>query len=170
MQSLLPLKQLNLSRWRWLFELTIFCHSSRRTYADASWTMTKDAKHSAPPAAGEIGDTSLRGAHKDTKHWKFECWREHHEAAQFFRLLVVTRLVAAMPWPATVGHLSVPKPSSDTLKVCRSPTLASVLLPMTRHDQAYGLFALWITLRLCGDSYWMTRDSLCRGGMSGSPP
>ena len=33
----------------------------------------------------EPGDTSLRGAHKDSRNWKFECRREPYEAAQFLR-------------------------------------------------------------------------------------
>ena len=45
----------------------------------------KNAKTFALSDTEETGDTSLRGAHKDSRHWKFECRREPHEAAQFLR-------------------------------------------------------------------------------------
>ena len=47
--------------------------------------MIRDAKTFSLPDPAEPGDTSLRGAHKDSRHWKFECRREHCEAAQFLR-------------------------------------------------------------------------------------
>ena len=85
MEHLLVLRKINFSRWRWLLESTIFSHSSRRTYADECWTMIKDAKTFTQSDTEEPGDTSLRGAHKDSRHWKFECRREPFEATQFLR-------------------------------------------------------------------------------------
>ena len=85
MENFVVLKQLNFPRWRWLFENTVFYHSSRRTYADGCWTTIKDAKTLTPSDGEETGNTSLCGAHKDSRHWKFQCRREPHEAAQFFR-------------------------------------------------------------------------------------
>ena len=76
MENLIPLKRLIFYRWRWHTEYTVLCHSSRRTFVDESWTMIKDAKD---PTSR---DTSLRGCHKDSRHWKFECRREYAEVAQ----------------------------------------------------------------------------------------
>ena len=47
--------------------------------------MIKDAKTFTLSDLEEPGDTSSRGAHKDSRHWKFECRREPHEASQFLR-------------------------------------------------------------------------------------
>ena len=85
MENLPVLEQLNFPRWRWLFKNTVFYHCSRRTFADDCWTMIKDAKSLTPSDAEETGDTSLCGAHKDSRHWTFQCRREPHEAAQFLR-------------------------------------------------------------------------------------
>ena len=118
MEHLLVLKKTNFSRWRYLSESTGFYHSSRRTYADECGTMIKDAKTFTLSDTEEPGDTSLRGAHKDTRHWKFECRREPHEARQFLRRSLGF-------WHRRAGNDTPFKPSfvSQAIAACNHWTL-----------------------------------------------
>ena len=152
MGHLLVLKQINFSRWRWLSESTIFSHSSRRTCADECWTLSDTE---------EPGDTSLRGAHKDSRHWKFECRREPHEASQFLRrslgLIAVLGMTHLLFPPlchkplllVITGHSHALQPSND---VCRSLIKAKALLLTMKHDPVYGPSARCTSLRLYGNN------------------
>ena len=99
--------------------------------------MIRDAKTFTLSDTEETGDTSLCGVHKDSRHWKFECRREPHEAAQFlcrslglwhrragddtpFEISSVTNTLLLV----TTGHFHALRLSNDMLKVCRSPTAA----------------------------------------------
>ena len=99
--------------------------------------MIRDAKTFSLSDTEEPGDTSLRGAHKDSRHWNFECRREPYEAAQFLRrsldsgiaVLGMTHLLNPPPCHESLllvitGHFHALQPSDDMLTVCRSPTEA----------------------------------------------
>ena len=122
MESLLPLKQFLISR-------------SFVTAPDAP-SRTSPAKNPPPPASGGIGDASLRGAHKESRHWKFNAYVNptmQRSSCTALRdsgtdTLVMIRpsrplLWHTMLWLATAGHLTVLKPSGNTSKACGSMTL-----------------------------------------------
>ena len=105
--------------------------------------MIRDAKTFTLSDTEEQGDTSVRGAHKDSRHWNFECRREPHEAAQFLRRflglwhrragddtsfeisLVTNHIVACDDWtlPRSAAFKRYVE-GDDMLKECRSPAAA----------------------------------------------